>query len=234
MNNKIFIVVVLVSIFTTACAGPTMRIKKSENENLCPMGLFICSSTQGLDDKDISHRDFIISLSEETLTKLLNDKYDIQPLNNKIDYDEVFKKSSIGFEIDEKKIAQIARKEGCTSCLIVYYAVTDLQSPTTINTAILTPAGAYIPLEVPNFFPTFDEHSLKGGENDMTLHMRCSLYGWLISADTASALSKSHVSLAPFNKHIRDEHNQEQLYVDYVEYISSITKDMFSPMVENN
>ena len=221
-------------IFVVACVGPTMQIKESEGEKLRPMGLFISSSTQLFDDKDIVHRKFIVDLATDVLMKLLNDRYEIRPLNHKILHDEVFKKYPYRFYINEEKIAQVAKREGCSSCLIVYYAVVDLpgHKGVTIKTSILTPSGVYISIDLPLAKPFFGDHPLKGGDNDMTLHMRCSLYGWLISSDDARIISQSHGGLLPFKKHIRDELDREQLSKDYVEYITGITKEMFMPMIE--
>jgi hypothetical protein len=213
--KKIYILA-LITILITGCAGPTMQIKQPENRNLRPMGLLILSSTQIIDDKDLVHRKFITDLSTGVLYKLLNDKYKIKPLNKKIPQDEVFEKYFGSFYIDEKKIAQIAKKEGCGSCLIVFYSVTEL------NFFYFGVVGALA-----------SEYKLKG-DNDMTLHARCSLYGWLISTDDASILSESHSVLSPFYDYIHDEQNEKQLLQDYVAYMTGITKEMFSPMVTNN
>ncbi len=211
-------ILVIIAILITGCAGSTLRIKQLENTNLRPMGLFVCSSTQFLDNKDLIHRKFVVDLSTDVLSMLLKDKYGIRPLNDKIPYDEVFKKYLGSFYINEKKIAQIAKQEGCSSCLIVYYAVAEL------HVVIMASPGIFIAIS---------EYPLKG-DNDMTLHMRCSLYGWLISTDDARVLSKSHSILSPFSGYIRDKQNKEQLFEDYVAYMTGITKEMFLPMITNN
>jgi hypothetical protein len=215
--KKIYILV-LITVLISGCslAGPKMLIKQPESKTLRPMGLYVLSSTQFLDNKDLVHRKFVIDHSTDVLSKLLNDKYQIKPLNNKISHDEVFKKYEGSIYIDEKKIAQIAKKEGCGSCLIVYYAVTEL------NFYFMGVVGALLSEEQ------------RKGDNDMTLHARCSLYGWLISTDDASVLSESHSVLSPFDDYIRDEQNKKQLFQDYVAYMTGITKEMFSPMVTNN
>lgn len=218
MINKHITIWLLIIILLSGCAGPTMQVKNLEQTNLRPMGLFVISSTQGLDDKDLVHRKFIINLSTEVLTNLLEDKYELRPLNDKIPHNEVFKKPFASVYIDEKKIARIAKQEGCRSVLIVYYAVTE------INTAIMTSDGVYIPIG--------GEHSLKD-DKGMKLHARCSLYGWLVSTDGARVLSKSHSVLSPFSKYIQDRNNKEQLFHDYIEYITAITNEMFLPMITN-
>lgn len=216
MTTKISFFLVI-CLLLAGCAGSTMRIRNSSEADLRPMGLFVCSSTQIRDDRDLIHRKFVIDLSVDTLSKLLNKKYEIIPLNDKIPYEEVFQKNWGRFNIDEKKIAQIAKQEGCRSCLIVYYALAEL------HVVVLTPSGIEIPI--------IDEKPLKSYD-DMTLHLRSSLYGWLVSADNAKLLAESHSILSPFDKYIQDRRDKAKLFQDYLAYMTGITRDMFLPMVQ--
>lgn len=50
----------------SGCASSVMTLP-TENQRIDPIGLYVCSSTQGLDDKDLVHREFVINTASATL-----------------------------------------------------------------------------------------------------------------------------------------------------------------------
>jgi hypothetical protein len=213
MGYRHIVIAGLIVTLLFGCATRQMLIKPAQTEGIKPVGLFVCSSTQLVDDKDVAHRNFVIDLANETLSQLLL-KYDVKLLNSKVPYDKAFRKPFGGFYINEKLIADIAKTEDCNSVLIVYYAVSSLN---------------FIPL--PGMMVMYDDKSLRDNDN-MRLHSRCSLYGWLVSAHTAKIITKSHSVLNPFEVQVDDKSDRQKLGKDYRQYLKTITQDMFSKLAE--
>jgi hypothetical protein len=136
-------------------------------------------------------------------------------LNGIIPYDKAFKKYFGSFYINEKLIANYAKQEGCNSCLIVYYAVTDLN--------FFLMAGPV--------FIVYIERALSDSDN-MKLHSLCSLYGWLVSANDGKVLAKSHGILRSFSAYIQNGSDKEQLGKDYKHFMKGITDEMFVTLLD--
>ncbi|MBN8705883.1 MAG: hypothetical protein J0L62_08395 [Bacteroidetes bacterium] len=117
-------------LFLLGCTPSVMSLKPEETKNIEPIGLYIIASSQLEDNNDYLHKDFTISTASIFIPKFFKFKgYEMKLLNPGLPTDRVFEKKFGTFNIDEKIIAQFARKENCSTFLIVYYAYTgDQQS----------------------------------------------------------------------------------------------------------
>jgi hypothetical protein len=214
MLSKRMLLLVLISFLLVGCAPSKMVLKNIDTTSVKPMGLFVCSSTQIVDNRDVVHRNFVIDFASNTLLELLDEKYNLRLLNGIIPYDKAFKKYFGSFYIDEKLIADYAKQEGCNSCLIVYYATTNMN---------FLMAGPVL--------ITYIERLPKDNEN-MNLYSRCSLYGWLVSSSNAKILAKSHVVLKNFNTYVQNSSDNQQIGDKYRSFIKGITEEMFTTLLK--
>ncbi|OJU47981.1 MAG: hypothetical protein BGN96_05530 [Bacteroidales bacterium 45-6] len=149
-----------------------MILDNQVTESISPIGIFVCSSTQIVDDKDIAHRDFVIQNSFDTFEKLLGEKHKIVNLNNVIPYQKAFKKPFASFYINDKMIGEYAKANDCKTYLIVYYAETET------NFSFVFPAPG-----LNRSFLITAIGSPKKNDKGFVMHSSCSLYGWLFNTE---------------------------------------------------
>lgn len=216
MKTKKIVLFALLSILVTGCASSTMIVENPVKESISPIGIFVCSSTQIIDDKDIPHRDFVIQNSFDTFEKLLGSRYKILNLNNIVPYDKVFKKPFGSFYINDKKIGEYAKANNCNTYLIVYYAETE------VNFSFILPD---IGLNK-SFLITYMGNPKKR-ENGFVMHSNCSLYGWLFRTDDRKAIKRSHSVLEAFDDYVDIRNTKEPDITIYALFLSQITNKMF-------
>lgn len=71
MKTKKIVFFALLSVLVTGCASSRMIVENPLKESISPIGIFVCSSAQTIDDKDIPHRNFVIQNSFDTFEKSL-------------------------------------------------------------------------------------------------------------------------------------------------------------------
>lgn len=214
MNKAIFIGILV--LLLTGCASNTMIIDNQIKESISPIGLFVCASTQILDDKNTAHRDFVIQNSFDTFESLLGEKYKIVNLNNLVQYKKAFKKPFGGFYINDKMIGECAKENNCKTYLIVYYAETEtnfsfiLPAPGLNKSFLITAIG-----------------SPQKNSRGFVMHSNCSLYGWLVNTEKNKIIKRSHSALEPYKNYIKNNSGGSDA-TNYALFLSQITKNMFS------
>jgi hypothetical protein len=215
-TNKIVLAIIICSTFF-GCASNMMIIDNKVKEDISPIGIFVCASTQIIDNMDTLNRAFVINKAFATFEELFGDKYKIVNLNNQIPYSAAFKKYFGSFYINDKAIGKYAVVNNCKTYLIVYYAETDMNF-----TFILSPFG----MHGNSYIISFTERPFST-DDGYTLHSSCSLYGWLYKTETKKKIKRSHAVLESFDDFISQANLDKPTTDNYSFFLSQITKKMF-------
>ncbi len=208
---------VLLVFVLTGCASSTMILENQGKESISPIGIFICSSTQIVDDKNVAHRDFVIQNSFDTFDRLLGEKHKIVNLNNVVPYPKAFKKLFASFYINDKMIGQYARANNCKTYLIVYYAETET------NFSFIFPAPG-----LNRSFLVTATGGAKKNDKGFVMHSSCSLYGWLFNAENRKTIKRSHSVLEPYEYDTNKNSSSESDVSNYASFLYRITYKMFN------
>jgi hypothetical protein len=135
MNRSHLISIVAAACLLEGCSPSVMTLSTAEAERIEPSGLFVVASSQILDNDDSTHKEFTVRTASEFIPAVFAEQgFHMKPLNRFIKPEDVFTKTFVSFSIDEDKIANIARQQGCSTVLIVYYAYTG--KVTTLGTGL--------------------------------------------------------------------------------------------------
>jgi len=105
------------------CAPTQISISEEELPTIDPIGLYVIGSTQIVDNGDSVHRDFTVKVASDSVSELFKERgYTVVPLNPLLPVESVFDKYFGAFHIDEDTVAVVARENGCSTFLILYYA----------------------------------------------------------------------------------------------------------------
>ena len=102
-----------------------MSISDDDLLTINPIGLYVVGSTQIIDRLDSLQRDYTIDTVGKSICEYFKSKgYNILQLNSQLPLTDVFDKYFGSFYIDEDTVAAIAKENGCSTYLIIYYAYT--------------------------------------------------------------------------------------------------------------
>ena len=193
-----------------------------------PIGVYICSSSQLVDDNDNRHRNYVISISSQTILDVLT-KQGYRPiiLNDYVTHDKVFKKYIGAFNIDEKIVAKIAKEKDCDYALIIYYANANVNLiPETHDVIMSGLFGASYAL-----FKLLNSSEIATTQDNLKVHSSVSLYGWLVRTEDISLISSSHSPLISFQDFItKNNIENDSIGKNYYNFYQKITVDMFGKL----
>jgi hypothetical protein len=193
-----------------------------------PIGVYVCSSSQLIEDNDYRHRNFVINLSSQTISDvLIKQGYSPVILNTYMPHDQVFKKYLGAFNIDEKIVAKIAKEKNCDYFLILYYANANVNLiPDTQDIIMSGLFGASYAV-----FKLLNSSEIATTEDNLKVHSSVSLYGWLFRTEDISKISASHSPLISFRDFItKNNVVSEPIDKNYYNFYQKVTVDMFGKL----
>jgi hypothetical protein len=219
-----FLVFLLALLLISGCATVMKVDDPGFRSTKKPIGVYICSCSQPADDNDLRHRNYVINVASETLTRILKQQgYSPKILNGFLPHEKVFQKYYGAFYIDEKAVAKIAKEKKCDHFLVVYYANTN-KDLTSMLPMLFGITGAIIASS------SMDSH-VSTTEDNLKVHSAVSLYGWLVRTEDMLEISSTHSPLISYYDYIeKNGREKESVSKNYHDFYQSVTEDMFGAL----
>jgi hypothetical protein len=121
---KSIVLAILIGSFSlSGCFPARMSISDEHLRSVSPIALYVVACTEGNDNGDTVHRDYTIDVASDSIAALFGAKgYSVIRLNPLLPVSAAFDKYVGAFHIDEDTIASVARANGCSTFLILYYS----------------------------------------------------------------------------------------------------------------
>jgi hypothetical protein len=221
-----YFVFLLAGLLISGCATVMKVDDPGFRSTRKPIGIYICSSSEVVDDNDLRHRAYVINVASQTLSNILKQQgYTAKNLNVFVPHEKVFKKYFGAFYIDENVVAKIAKEKGCDHFLIAYYAYTNVNLSTAAMTTALFGVAGMLVVEM------LIDGRKATTEDNLNVHSEVSLYGWLVRTEDVSVISSAHSPYISYNEYIeKNGRIKEPISKNYYDFYQSITEDMFGKL----